>query len=165
MALVTLKIIGDNSKNSNTQNYGFDPVSGSNFIEDVPNNQPYSIEKKINPETDWLFDYPNFHIEILPIGGDIIESVTTNIDYTSPDGGTISQHKNGNTFVFDGSYSSMLNISNNEDVVFTVKYVGGVETEAPFNRTYLLDETALDQFAKGLYLINCLSGPEKPASA
>ena len=147
MALVTLKIIGDNSKSSNTQNYGFDPVSGSNFIEDVPNNQPYSIEKKINPETEWMFDYPGFHIEIVPIIGAIIESVTTNIDYTSPDGDTISQYQQGSTFVFEGSYSSMLNISNNEDVVFTVKYVGGVETEAPFNRTYLLDETALDQFA------------------
>ena len=148
MALVTLKIIGDNSKSSNTQNYGFDPASGSNFIEDVPNNQPYSIEKKINPETEWLFDSPAFHIEIVPIGGAIIESVTTNINYTSPDGGTISQYQQGNTFVFNGAYSSMLNISNNEDVVFTVKYVGGVETETPFNRTYLLDKTALDKFAR-----------------
>ena len=95
MALVTLKIIGDNSKSSNTQNYGFDPVSGSNSIEDVPNNQPYSIEKKINPETEWLFDAPAFHIEIVPMGGSIIESVTTNINYTSPDGDTISQYQSG----------------------------------------------------------------------
>ena len=148
MALVTLKIIGDNSKSSNTQNYGFDPASGSNFIEDVPNNQPYSIDKKINPETEYMFDYPGFNIEIVPIGGAIIESVTTNLDYTSPDGGTISQYQYGGNFVFKGSYSSMLNISNNEDVVFTVKYVGGVEAETPFNRTYLLDETALDQFSR-----------------
>ena len=113
----------------------------------MPNNQPYNIEKKINPESEWMFDYPDFHIEIVPKDGAIIESVTTNIDYTSQDGGTISQYQQGSTFVFNGAYSSMLNISNNEDVVFTVKYVGGVETEAPFNRTYLLDKTALDQFA------------------
>ena len=100
-----MKIIGDNSKSSNTQNYGFDPVTGSYFIEDVPNNQPYSIEKKINPESEWMFDYPDFHIEIVPIVGTIIESVTTNINYISPDGGTISQYQQDNTFVYYMAYS------------------------------------------------------------